>query len=232
MNNILRFLDIGAANFKLDKRWINSGCEIMPVLFEPDPRSFKFLKDNNIEVYNFALGNLKSKCKLNLTRKEACSSFLYPNIEFLSKFPNPERWDIIDEVFVEVRTLDSFGLDVDFMKIDTQGTELDILNGAEETLSSVLGIELEVSFSEIYKNQPLFGDLHNYLANKGFEFFEFVTEYRYGRDELDRSGQLVFADALFLRSPEYIKNNIKHKEEKYKTIAKAYCKEDLIMSFK
>lgn len=226
--NKFKILDIGASNFKLDDRWQFIGQEVEIILFEPDPRSFAALARQGIQAYNCALGSKEQLCKLNLTRKPACSSFLTPNMNYLSKFPDKERWEIIKKIDIETKPLDYFNLNVDFIKLDTQGTELDILNGATSTLQKVLGLEIEVSFIEIYNNQPLFGDICNFLHLFGFEFFDFITEYRYGRNELNRKGQLAFADALFLRPPEKVIITDLEKVQSYITIAKAYGKEDLI----
>ena len=228
----LSILDIGAANFKMDDRWCFLGQEIETILFEPDLRSYKELLKTGKKVYNYALGSSSQKLKLNMTRKPECSSILTPNMHYLAKFPQKERWDIIDKIDIEIKPLDYFKLDVDFIKLEVQGFELEILKGATSTLEKVLGLEVEVSFVEIYKNQPLFGDLCQFLTKLGFEFIDFITEYRYGRKELNRKGQLAFADALFLRSPENIIDTNINKTNNYMTIAKAFSKEDLIHALK
>ncbi|ACF14588.1 conserved hypothetical protein [Chloroherpeton thalassium ATCC 35110] len=118
---------------------------------------------------------------------------------------------------------------MDFIKLDTQGTELDILKGGVKTLGNVLGIEVEVSFSEIYKYQSLFSDVSDFLREQGFEFFEFFNQYRWRRMEFkSKKGQLVFADALFLRNIEEVITLDIEKRYTFATIAKAYGKEDLI----
>lgn len=227
-NKKLRLVDIGAADYQVDKRWLGLAHELDLILFEPDKRSVEALKQSGKTVYEAALSSCEGKRMLNLTRKPQCSSFYLPNMSFLKNFPDVSRWDIVGHQEIIVKTLDSFNLDVDFMKLDTQGSELEILQGAQKTLSGVLGIEVEVSFLEIYQDQPLFADICGYLKKFGMEFFDFVTEYRYGRDQLDRKGQLAFADALFLRPPESLGNFCESKKSKYACIAKAYCKEDLI----
>ena len=230
--NTIKILDIGAANHKIENRWRFLGKKIEVILFEPDERSFLKLKYSGHEVYNFALGAKPTVDQLNLTRKPECSSFLMPNTDYLNKFPNKERWDILDSVDIQVRSLDSFSLDLDFIKLDTQGSELDILKGSTETLKNVLGLEVEVSFVEIYKNQPLFGAINQFLLNNGFEFFDFNVEYRYGRQKLNRKGQLAFADALFLKTPETVKKMTPEKRENYISIVKAHNKEDLALCLK
>lgn len=222
--------DIGAANYSIDSRWLGLKHELDVILFEPDQRSCQELINQGFTTYPHALYKEAEKKTLYLTKKPQCSSFYKPNMSFLGNFPDAERWNITDEVELDVIALDSLNLNIDFIKIDTQGSELDILKGAVETLKRVLGAELEVSFSEIYTSQPLFGEVCAFMKSQGFEFYEFPTEYRYGRKKLDRLGQLAFADALFLRTPENIIKTNPEKIEKYNTIAKAYGKEDILIN--
>lgn len=159
------------------------------------------------KVFPYALGSSSETRTLHLTRKKEVSSFLKPNRAYVDLFPNSSRWDIIGQETIQVRPLDVFQDEIgeiDFIKLDTQGTELDILLGSINSLKSVLAVEIEVEFVEIYEGQPLFSDILIFMNKNGFQFYEFITEYRYGRQELNRKGQLAFADALFMRTPEFV----------------------------
>ena len=79
----------------------------------------------------------------------------------------------------------------------------------------------------------MFGDVSNFLDRQDFQFYDFITEYRYGRKELNRKGQLAFADALFLRTPEFVLANFAKSEkidklQKYMATCAVYKKFDLI----
>lgn len=67
------------------------------------------------------------------------------------------------------------------MKLDIQGGELAVLQGAEKTLDQCLGLEIEVEFVQIYKDQPLFGDICALLGSKGMEFIDFTHLNRWER---------------------------------------------------
>src|SRR5262249_23401008 len=107
---------------------------------------------------------------------------------------------------------------VDLFKLDTQGSELDVLRGAERTLASVSVVQTEVEFNPMYEGQPLFGDVDRFLRERGFVLWNLATlshhrvlgaraglrpasqtfdfeASRYTR----RSGQLFWADAVFVR---------------------------------
>jgi hypothetical protein len=95
---------------------------------------------------------------------------------------------------------------VDFIKLDTEGSELDILKGAEKTLkNSVLGISVEVEFIKMYIDQPLFSDIDQYLRSLNFELYDLDLN-RKTRSSLSPYsssnvgiGQLVQGQALYLR---------------------------------
>jgi len=239
--NKLRLLDIGSANPRLEEGW-NKLNNVEIVMFEPDERSYDDLiknkQDNSYLVFNYALSSKDETKKLYLTKKPECTSLYKPNMKYHNKFPNSQRWEIIKTINVGCKSLKTIYKEVgeyDFIKIDTQGSELDILEGAiGGGMETTLGIESEVEFLELYEKQPLFGDMCKFMIDNGFEFYDFVVEYRYGRRELNRKGQLAFADALFLRTPEWICDNYLNKtinEDKvwkYIQICKVYGKIDLI----
>jgi FkbM family methyltransferase len=63
---------------------------------------------------------------------------------------------------------------IDFLKLDTQGTELDILRGAHEYLSTgrISVIKTEVSFLPVYKSQCTFSEIDQFLKSHGFLFVD------------------------------------------------------------
>ena len=63
---------------------------------------------------------------------------------------------------------------IDFLKLDVQGAELDVLRGATQTLENVLVIESEVEFVPLYKDQPLFGEMQVFLRERGFLFHKLL----------------------------------------------------------
>ncbi len=95
----------------------------------------------------------------------------------------------------------------DFLSIDTQGSEYEILSGAAEVLQSTLAVVLEVEFHPMYCGQKLFGDLCELLARQGFLFVGFSdkpTLWSPGRTPISLRGEgvLLCGDALFIRSVE------------------------------
>jgi hypothetical protein len=79
---------------------------------------------------------------------------------------------------------------------------LDILQGAEGLLcSGVVGVKLEVEFSPLYHELPLFAELDTCLRGRGFTLFD-LSRNRYRREGslgIPTRGQLVFGDAVYFR---------------------------------
>lgn len=95
----------------------------------------------------------------------------------------------------------------DFLSLDTQGSEYEILQGAEQTLKlSVLALVIEVEFHQIYKDQKLFGDISKLLSQQGFHFvrFEGLSEMSLFRAPVGLRGEgfHTHTNALFLRQPD------------------------------
>ena len=88
-------------------------------------------------------------------------------------------------------------------------------------------------FFQIYKEQPLFGEIVNYLKNHNFIFIDFVNIIRWERNAFDGYGQSVFADGLFLITPEYLYSSKKSKVffSRYLCICLLYLRFDLIDAF-
>lgn len=100
-----------------------------------------------------------------------------PNTRLLEKFQNlAELTTLLKTHEVETKRLDDIeGLGcVDFIKIDVQGSELNVFKGASKALESALVIQTEVEFVELYQGQPLFCDVDKYLRSKGFQFHTFL----------------------------------------------------------
>ncbi|WP_300548303.1 FkbM family methyltransferase [Roseovarius sp.] len=64
---------------------------------------------------------------------------------------------------------------VDFLKIDVQGSETTILENGRSKLSEASVVQTEVRMFPIYKDEPRYGDLQAELARQGFEFLRFVS---------------------------------------------------------
>jgi FkbM family methyltransferase len=229
----LSIVDLGAAG-GIEPRWSKISNYLEYYGFEPDARTIQKKPKNKFKTYNVIpnlISNKSMDSALNISREEGKSSIYKPNLEFLSRFPSSSRFEIVDSLKLRTSTLDeSINTEIDFIKLDIQGGELNALKGAEKLLGNVLGIETEVEFKDLYKSQPLFGDVDNFLSMNNFEFIDFTNLRRWERNRLGEYGQCVFGDALYLRTPENIfEDKISEiRFKKYLAILYLYNRFDLI----
>lgn len=212
--NSISLVDIGAAG-GLQDRWRPFSKFVDLVAVEPDPRAKESIEKlestilRSLHRVNSPLASTNRELDFYLCKHPRQSSVFKPNAAHFAKYNDGHKWNVEKVEEMSAITLDSAiasRVKSDFLKIDTQGSELDILQGAAETLQSCLGVEAEVEFREMYELQPLFGDLAKYMLDNGFEFIDFVAFGKWERSRPDGLrtflGELIHADALFMRSPE------------------------------
>ena len=206
----LILVDIGA-RWGLQSNWSPVRENLRLIVLEADPAEHARLaqahRGDNVLFINAAAYSRATQLPLNIGRAGGTSSIFEPNHAFLARFPDPGRYDVVERVEVRADSIDhllrAHGVkDVDFIKIDTQGAETPILDGAAQMLREcVIGVEVEVIFAPLYVGQSEFGEIDARLRQAGFQLFDLRPSYwkrtagaRYGGPK----GQLVFADALYL----------------------------------
>lgn len=156
--------------------------------FEPIKETFLKLINVICETpfmcYCVALGNLSCKCPMFKETKNngQSNSLLKPKLH-IEYYP-----DIVfnDSEIVDVKRLDEFNIsNCNLLVLDTQGTELEVLKGATETLKHIDYIYTEVNREELYENCAMVEDLDNYL-----------TEFKRVQTVWKRKG---YGDALYIR---------------------------------
>jgi FkbM family methyltransferase len=210
-NQTILLVDIGA-RWGANPPWDQLDNKYLTYIgFEPDEGEYRSLiakyKSSNITYIPIALSDAVEDHILHVTREPGCSSIFQPNLSIISRFLLSERWDIQKEIQIKTvplaKILDERHIVPDILKIDVQGAALKVLRGARHYLSDVLLIEVEVEFCEMYKGEPLFGDVDKLIRQHGFELLD-INKYYARRKILDTRymsrGQVLFADVLYVMS--------------------------------
>ena len=115
-----------------------------------------------------------SKIPFYLTASPFCSTTLGPNPQATAHWLERDFFAVQSEATLRATTIDAVLKDrglstIDWIKLDTQGTDLRLLNSiSSNVLSRVLAIDTEPGLIEIYQGEDMFVDVHRDLTSKGF----------------------------------------------------------------
>jgi len=211
----VRLFDVGARG-GIDRRWGRFHFVLEVLGFEPDPPECERLNqqaaklDYRSRFLPYALGPDHGEVTFNVSRWPVASSSYEPNLEVLDAFPPAAELMTV----VERRTLTTVPLDEvcaqegvypDCLKIDVEGAELDVLRGAQTALERSLMLEVEVEFDELFREQPLFGQVDGHLRERGWRLLGLRrVSWRRSAGQcpggIGYGGQLVSADALYFNA--------------------------------
>ena len=181
--------------------------------FEPNPEQFEVLarRHGPYRYFPVFVGD-GGPATFHVTRYPGCASLLEPDPMMIDLFATigttpGANFHVVHSETVQTKRLDDFGpeLVIDLLKLDVQGSELDILRHGTGKLSETVVIESEVEFVPIYKNQALFGDIQCFLSDHGFMLHKMIDVA--GRPfrpvQLQNPflpiSQMLWANAVFVR---------------------------------
>jgi FkbM family methyltransferase len=201
--NISGIIHVGAHYGTEFREYLDNEVNIIHA-FEPVKETLKVLKENvkklkaKIKIYPFALGSKKIEKKaifLSENNELQSSSFLKPKLHLI-QHPNIT---FKKKEIVKVNTLDNLNIkDSNYISIDVQGFELEVLKGSKKTLKKIDYINCEVNTGETYSNNPLIVDIDKYLKKYNFKrvetFFPTYKKYFFSSKIIHSWG-----DALYIK---------------------------------
>jgi len=216
-------VDVGARE-GVAPYWQVFGDDLRIVGFDLDAEECARMNgiDPRTKYLPFALDGKAGKRKVHVTKYLPATSFFRPNPEFYGRHTTSDIGTVIvSEPVVETVTLpealSGLGWIPDFLKLDAEGVELEIMQGAESLLPRVIGILTEVRFTRSMCGSTIFWEVEKYAREQGYELYDLDTyrvskkhlpyPYLYSNKYADGSlaagpatqGQLWNADALYFR---------------------------------
>jgi FkbM family methyltransferase len=170
--------------------------------FEPRPDAAqtmetKYAYQPNVHVHMCALGSADDTLSLNIIGHETSSSFLQPSN--INHTYHPNEMQVKARISVPVKRLDSvLDCEIDLLKLDLQGYELEALKGCGELLWRIKTITTEVEFVPLYDGQPLFSDIDLFLREQDFKLFNLYELWT------QEDGQLTAGDAAYLNTRYFV----------------------------
>lgn len=201
-NGVTVVLDVGAnrGQFASELRIGGYGGRI--VSFEPLATAYAALHqaagdDPLWECRHLALSDSDGETELHVSENAVSSSLLDMETRHLEAAPASRyiatervRQARLDALADELR-LPGDGV---YLKLDVQGSEARALEGALDTLSRVVAIETELSLVPLYRDQPLFREMLDFLDDAGYDLVSLEPAYAD-----PRNGHVLQVDGILLR---------------------------------
>lgn len=213
----IRVIDVGARG-GFEPHWRIYGDQIELIGFEPNEGECAKLNTRHHQngpkerFFPNALDSRKNQRKMLSARNSVASSFLPINWPYVERFSKSYDGRVVAESTVKTATLDEFTgqhnlSEVDFLKVDAEGLDLEILKGGIKLIrQSLLGVSIEAFFQPYRIGQPLFPEIHAFLEAEGFSLFGMAPEswkralaVSHKRTEWCGGGQLMRAQCVYLK---------------------------------
>jgi FkbM family methyltransferase len=193
-------LDVGANAGQYASALREAGYEGRIASFEPLTEPYRVLaaasaQDAGWDSRQLALGARSGIARVNVSEDTRNSSVLGVGERHLRAVPDSRR---LGSESVGIERLDALwpriadGAQRPYLKIDTQGYELEVLRGARAVLGALVLVEAELSLLPTYESGPLFEHVVAFLGGHGFAPIAFEGVL----DDAD-TGEMLQADAIF-----------------------------------
>ena len=199
--NISLVMDVGANIGQYGSELRSIGYKKKIISFEPTSDAFKKLKkiskkDLSWEINNCSLGDFDGETEINISKNSVSSSILTNLPQLIesapeAKYINKEKikMKMLDTIFNE----NQYENESIYLKIDTQGFEEKVLNGALLNLSKIKIIQIEMALVPSYEGTLSFQEMTKKLNKMDFEVFSIESGY-YDK----KTGRLLEVDGVFI----------------------------------
>lgn len=188
--------------------------------FEPEPAAFAALQGRgpwrSLRYLPVAISGTDGPRTLHITRDNQSTTLFEPDPAAIAEFDKPQFVTVDRKITVETQTLEGAltraGIArADYLKLDIEGPELEVLRASPTLLDQLLAIKVEVAFIPVRRGQALAADIDRHLSERGFALMDFIRPAHWRRDGYAihpqigdgripySRGQLIQGDYLFFR---------------------------------
>lgn len=173
-------LDVGAnlGQFYSKFKSIFPDSNIFSIEGNPSCESELSKVNQNYKICFLSKEQTKKTFYINPSASQCSGGSLYKETTFFYENAREEKVDTI--------TLDSLGREFDYIKIDVQGSELDIIKGGLKTIMCCSILQLELSFLEYNQGSPFASEIISYLHNLDFYIYD-ISSLIYWKNRLSQS---------------------------------------------
>ena len=167
--------------------------------FEPVSHVYRALverakADPHWSVFPFALGSAPGSAQINVTKAPLRNSLLPPRNDVVTQFWSEDAVTGLETVNIQTidHVLSEQGIDCSsrgiYLKLDTQGFDLEVARGAAASLTRIRALQLEASIRPIYHGMPSYQEAIAFMNEAGFEIsgmFKITSDERLRIVEFD-----------------------------------------------
>jgi len=205
-------IDLGASG-SVNPEWLPLARWINVIGFDPNEAECRRLNAlptayHSARFLPYALAGETGPHILYKTRSIYCWSLLKPRLDdWLSRFAYSALFEPVGTGTIQAFRLDEVpdlaGVDLDAIKVDTQGLELPILRGALPFVRHCISIETETGFTQNYEGETTFDEILAFMRGQGFGLFGIDPFHAVSRKNplslATRNEQLLWTEAFWLR---------------------------------
>ena len=173
-------VDIGGANGDTTSYFLRKLPHCRVFTFEANPELASGIKkrfaNEAVTVHSMALSDKEGNLAFHIADNSLSSSY-----KIISE---NKQFQTLKSIIVPSFPLDTIMfkenkiMEIDILKLDVQGAELDVLNGAKETIKKTKMIVVEQSVRSPYEGGSMYYEVDNYLRNAGFELLDIIITFR------------------------------------------------------
>lgn len=208
----INLIDIGASG-NLDRKWKPIESLLNLVAFDPNEEECERLsrqptKFRSATYLPYAVGGETEEATLYRTKSMYCYTLLEPNTPWLERFTFGDLFEVKGTESIPVRRFADIQelsqLDVDAIKSDSQGLDLQILSNAGPLLDRAFYVETETGFVENCVGETTYAQMDEFMRSQGFLLFDIGTHHRIPRrnrlaQQPSGREQLMWCESVWLK---------------------------------